>query len=148
MKLLRSNFSKSRIENWIFRVNKAIVGLVLVWFGFCGIGAATDRTSPDIFHYRNLKLPHCETIARQFDWLFSCAVLFTSQSISNSWIKLVILYSPVQFLTPSHNLSVSTERLGERNTWLYSSAVKICFWLHFCTFSHTTSCFKQCLLAT
>ena len=83
-------------------------------------------------------------------WLafFSCAVLFTSQSISNSWIKLVILYSPVQFLTPSHNLSVSTERLGERNTWLYSSAVKICFWLHFCTFSHTTSCFKQCLLAT
>ena len=64
--------------------------LYFFWFGFCGIGAATDRTSPDIFHYRNLKLPHCETIARQFDWLFSCAVyspvnLFLTLALSQSY---------------------------------------------------------------
>ena len=70
-------------------------------------------------------------------WLafFMCSV-FTSQSISNSYIKLVILYSPVQFLTPSHNFSVAAERLGERNTWLYSSAVNICFWLHLYIFTY------------
>ena len=132
------NFSRNFLEIWKFSGICYFWPISTCWasfprfgFGFCGIGAATDRRH--VSWYIPLQESQIATLRdhRTSIWLafFMCSV-FTSQSISNSYIKLVILYSPVQFLTPSHNLSVAAERLGERNTWLYSSAVNICFWLH------------------
>ena len=70
---LLSNIFASYIQN----LEMYFAILVYFWFGLVSVASAlqpTGRTSPDILNYRNLKLPHCETIAHQFDWLFSCAV--------------------------------------------------------------------------